>query len=137
ALDTVRRLLGYVPSWIETFSARAEKMRPLLSQEFLARYGGRESFRALMSNVDINGQLTGREPLNQSLYLWAKTMLPNYILTMLGDRMEMAHSIEGRVPFLGHHVVQVIPSQPVAPKIRGMTEKIVLWEAPRDGLTVP
>ena len=42
-------------------------------------------------------------PLNQSLYLWAKTVFPNYILTMLGDRMEMAHSIEGRVPFLDHH----------------------------------
>jgi hypothetical protein len=26
-------------------------------------------------------------PLNQSLYLWAKTGLPIYILTMLGDRM--------------------------------------------------
>ncbi len=31
-----------------------------------------------------------------------KTALPDYILTLLGDRMEMAHSIEGRVPFLDH-----------------------------------
>ena len=55
-----------------------------------------------------------------------------YILTMLGDRMEMAHSIEGRVPFLDHHVVEVIRSQPVSQKIRGMTEKYVLREAARD-----
>jgi len=110
-------------------------MRPLLSETFRAHYGGRESFRALMSDVDVHGQLAGREPLNQSLYLWAKTALPNYILTMLGDRMEMAHSIEGRVPFLDHHVVEVIRSQPVAQKIRGMTEKFVLREAARDVLT--
>ena len=36
------------------------------------------------------------------------------IVTMLGDRMEMAHSIEGRVPFLDHHLVEVIRSQPVS-----------------------
>jgi asparagine synthase (glutamine-hydrolysing) len=69
------------------------------------------------------------------LYLWSKTCLPVYILTMLGDRMEMAHSIEGRVPFLDHHVVEVIRSQPVNQKIRGMTEKHVLREAVQDVIT--
>jgi len=54
---------------------------------------------------------------------------------VLGDRMEMAHSIEGRVPFLDHHVVEVIRSQPVSQKIHGMTEKYVLREAVRDVIT--
>jgi asparagine synthase (glutamine-hydrolysing) len=54
---------------------------------------------------------------------------------MLGDRMEMAHSVEGRVPFLDHHVVEVIRSQPVNQKIRGTTEKYVLREAARDVIT--
>jgi len=49
--------------------------------------------------------------------------------------MEMAHSVEGRVPFLDHHVVEVIRSQPVNQKIRGMTEKYVLREAARDVIT--
>jgi asparagine synthase (glutamine-hydrolysing) len=61
--------------------------------------------------------------------------LPGYILTMLGDRMEMAHSVEGRVPFLDHHVVETIRSQPVHQKIHGMTEKYVLREAVRDVIT--
>jgi asparagine synthase (glutamine-hydrolysing) len=131
-LETVKRLLGFVPSWIETFSARSEKMRALLAGDFIEKFGERESFRAFLSDIDVRGQLRGREPLNQSLYLWAKAGLPSYILTMLGDRMEMAHSIEGRVPFLDHHVVEVIRSQPVSQKIRGMTEKFVLREAARD-----
>jgi asparagine synthase (glutamine-hydrolysing) len=59
-------------------------------------------------------------------------VLPGYILTILGDRMEMAHSIEGRVPFLDHHVVETVTSQPVSQKIRGMTEKYVLRQAARD-----
>jgi asparagine synthase (glutamine-hydrolysing) len=54
---------------------------------------------------------------------------------MLGDRMEMGHSIEGRVPFLDHRVVEVIRSQPVNQKIRGMTEKYVLRESVRDVIT--
>ena len=134
-LDGVKRLLGFVPSWIETFSARAAKMRELLALDFLETYGQREGFRALFYDVDVRGQLAGRDPLHQSLYLWAKTGLPTYILTMLGDRMEMAHSVEGRVPFLDHHVVEVIRSQPVSQKIRGMTEKYVLRQAVRDVIT--
>jgi asparagine synthase (glutamine-hydrolysing) len=49
--------------------------------------------------------------------------------------MEMAHSIEGRVPFLDHHVVEVIRSQPVSQKIHGMTEKYVLRESVRNVIT--
>src|SRR6185312_10052639 len=89
----------------------------------------------LMNDLDVRNQLNGRDAVNQSLYLWAKSALPNYILCMLGDRMEMAHSIEGRVPFLDHHVVETIRSQPVSLKIRGMTEKYVLREAVRDVIT--
>ena len=81
------------------------------------------------------GQLAGRPPVHQSLYLWSKAVLPNYVLTVLGDRMEMAHSVEGRVPFLDHHVVELVRSLPVTQKIRGTTEKYVLREATRSVLT--
>jgi asparagine synthase (glutamine-hydrolysing) len=134
-LERVKKLLGFVPSWIEAFSARARKMRALFSEGFLRSFGEREGFQPFLGDVDIRGQLTGRDPLHQSLYMWAKTALPGYILTMLGDRMEMAHSVEGRVPFLDHHVVEVIRSQPVNQKVRGMTEKYVLREAARDVIT--
>src|SRR5262245_24518699 len=49
--------------------------------------------------------------------------------------MEMAHSVEGRVPFLDHHVVELARDLPVSQKIRGMTEKYVLREAARPVLT--
>ena len=134
-LDGVRRILGYVPSWIETFSSRAVKMRPLLDGAFSEKYGCSEGMYGILDEVDARSQLTGRDPLHQSLYLWSKTVMAGYILTMLGDRMEMAHSIEGRVPFLDHKLVELICSQPVNQKIRGMTEKYVLREAVKDVIT--
>jgi len=134
-LDGVKRILGYVPSWIETFSTRAVKLRPLLANEFQAQYGAREGTYAILDDVDIRGQLKGRDALHQSLYLWSKTVMASYILTMLGDRMEMAHSIEGRVPFLDHKLVELIVRQPVNQKIHGMTEKYVLREAVKDVIT--
>ena len=48
---------------------------------------------------------------------------------MLGDGVEMAHSIEGRLPFLAHKVVELVCNMPVALKIRGLTEKYVLRAA--------
>ncbi len=134
-LKAVKRVLGYVPSWMETFSSRVVKLQPLLAREFACRYQQCETYRPLLADVDVRSQLKGRDPLHQSLNLWGKSVLPGYILTMLGDRMEMAHSIEGRVPFLDHHVVECICAQPVNMKIRGMTEKYVLREAVRDVIT--
>ena len=134
-LDHVKRRLGFIPSWMETFSARSAKMDDLFSTDFAQRSGSRESYSALLNELDVRGQLAGRDPVHQSLYLWSKTILPSYILTTLGDRMEMAHSVEGRVPFLDHYVVEVIRSQPVNQKINGVTEKYVLREAVRDVVT--
>ena len=62
--------------------------------------------------------------------------MAGYILTMLGDRMEMGHSIEGRVPFpRSSSWSELIASQPVNQKMRGMTEKYVLREAVKDVIT--
>jgi asparagine synthase (glutamine-hydrolysing) len=110
-------------------------MRGLLNDDFARPFNGRDSFRALLNHFDVEGQLTGREPVNQSLYVWAKTSLPNYILSNLGDRMEMAHSVEGRLPFLDHKVVEEVAKMPVSMKIKGMTEKYVLREAAKPVLT--
>ena len=135
SLDGIRRLLGFVPGWIDTSFAQSEKMHGVLADGFLRSFKGQRGFRSFFNDIDVRGQLAGRHPLNQSLYLWTKTRLPNYLLTLLGDRMEMAHSIEGRVPFLDHHLVEVIRSQPVTQKIRGGTQKYVLRESVRQAIT--
>jgi len=78
--------------------------------------------------------VAGRDRLHQALYVNAKHHLPNYVLSVLGDRMEMAHSIEGRVPFLDHRVADYAAHVPIWMKVNGIKEKYALREATKDVL---
>jgi len=134
-IESVRQALGYVPSQLETWSQIGSSLLSVASDDFTNAYADRDTYRLLMNCLDVERQMDGRDVVNQSLYVWAKTMLPNYILSNLGDRMEMAHSVEGRLPFLDHHVVEAVAQMPVSMKINGMTEKWVLREAAKPVIT--
>ncbi|KAI8190030.1 Amidase chyE [Colletotrichum sp. SAR 10_65] len=56
-------------------------------------------------------------PLHSSLWVYTKSPLANMILTCLGDRTEMAHSVEARPPFLDHHLAEYVNSLPPSLKI--------------------
>lgn len=131
----MRRLLGFMPSMYMPFFSRFRRLGPLFDADYFAPFQGLDRASLLLNNLDVGRRLNGRAPVHQSLYLWSKTLLPGYILTLLGDRMEMAHSIEGRVPFLDHNVGEFLFQTPVSLKVRGLTEKYILREATRDVLT--
>jgi len=133
--DSVERLLGFVPGCLKLFAAGGQQRQTLFDADFKARFAGRDSIRLFLDSLDLPAVLNGRDALNKSLYVWAKSVLPNYILNLLGDRMEMAHSVEGRVPFLDHHVVECVSRAPVLLKIRGVTEKYLLREAAKPLIT--
>jgi asparagine synthase (glutamine-hydrolysing) len=135
SLESAERLLGFVPGCLKVFAAQGQQRLSLFDADFKAQFSGRDSTRLFLDSLDLPGVLTGRDPLNKSLFVWAKSFLPNYILNLLGDRMEMAHSIEGRVPFLDHYVVEFVCRAPVSLKIRGLTEKYLLREAARPLIT--
>ena len=56
--------------------------------------------------------------LHRAMREWGETMLPNVILTCLGDRSVMSHSIEGRQPFLDHHLTEYVNSLPPSVKMK-------------------
>ncbi|KAK3072332.1 hypothetical protein LTR53_007025 [Teratosphaeriaceae sp. CCFEE 6253] len=80
-------------------------------------------------------------PLHSALYVWSKGNLPNIFLTCLGDRTEMAHSIEARTPFLDHHLTEYINHCPPSVKLRWsprekrFVEKWILREASKPFIT--
>jgi asparagine synthase (glutamine-hydrolysing) len=71
-------------------------------------------------------------PLAQDQYLETRTLLAGYILSSQGDRMLMAHSVEGRFPFLDSDVVELAGSLPDSYKLRGLDEKHILKRAAAD-----
>jgi asparagine synthase (glutamine-hydrolysing) len=130
-LGAVERPLGFVPSFLEAKGALGLRMRPLLSADFLAEFRDRDPFHVLLDAFDLPGQLAGRHRVDQSSYLWTRLSLANYILRTLGDGTEMAHSVEGRLPFLDHHLFEFARRLPIGLKIRGDVEKYILREAVR------
>jgi len=66
------------------------------------------------------------QPLSQAQYLEVTTFLSQYLLSSQGDRMAMAHSVEGRYPFLDHRLVEFCSALPPHLKLNGLTEKYLL-----------
>jgi asparagine synthase (glutamine-hydrolysing) len=64
--------------------------------------------------------------LAKAQYLEMTIFLPYYLLSSQGDRMAMAHSVEGRFPFLDHRVVEFCNRLPPEMKLRGLKEKWLL-----------
>jgi asparagine synthase (glutamine-hydrolysing) len=134
-LDAVRGTLGFVPGFLEAKATLGRRLHAILADDFRAGFAGRDAFRTLLNTIDVRGQLAGRHRVDQSLYLWSKLALVNYILRTLGDGVEMAHAVEGRLPFLDHQLFEFARRLPLALKIRGTVEKYVLREAVRGLVT--
>ena len=66
---------------------------------------------------------------SQAQYLETMFLLPGYILSSQGDRMAMAHSVEGRFPFLDYRVVEFAAGIPPRLKMKVLNEKYILKRA--------
>ena len=93
--------------------------------------------REAISSQDAAGALVSMLPpgfdswskLAKAQYLEIRTLLSPYILCSQGDRMLMAHSVEGRFPFLDPNVVALAHSLPARYKLNVLDEKHVLKRA--------
>jgi asparagine synthase (glutamine-hydrolysing) len=65
-------------------------------------------------------------PLAQDQHIEVRTLMSGYLLSAQGDRMLMAHSVEGRFPFLDRDVVTLAESLPDSFKLRVLDEKHTL-----------
>jgi asparagine synthase (glutamine-hydrolysing) len=64
--------------------------------------------------------------LQKNQYLEMRTLLSGYLLSSQGDRMSLAHSVEGRYPFLDHRVVDMLFTMNAEYKLKGFKQKYLL-----------
>jgi asparagine synthase (glutamine-hydrolysing) len=95
---------------VETFSPRVQ-----------SAYGDLDPRDTITNNLDGHIKELIRkkwQPLHTTLYAWKKSGLVNNLLSCLGDRVEMAHSVEARTPFLDHHLTEYVNAIPPSLKVR-------------------
>jgi asparagine synthase (glutamine-hydrolysing) len=98
--------------------------------EVAAEIGESQSLDRLRAGLPGSfGNWTG---LQRASWLEIATLLEPYLLAAQGDRVAMAHGVEGRFPFLDHRVFEYAARLPADRKLAGMQEKAALRELAAD-----
>ncbi len=113
---------SHLPRWDLT-----AKSKMFLSDEVRSQLAGHDAYRE--ARAALPPAFDGWNSMAQAQFLEAAILLPGYILSSQGDRMAMAHSVEGRFPFLDHRVIEFAGSLPPRLKMKTLNEKYVLKRA--------
>ncbi len=126
------------------FSVRGKDLNdPLFSHQIRWKNSGKNTnffspdLQAELVDYDLYSSLEQRLPesfsqrdyFSKAQFLEMDIFLSNYLLSSQGDRVGMGHSIELRVPFLDHRLIEFVAKLPAHWKIKGLNEKYILKEA--------
>ncbi len=133
-------------SFAERLTAKLAYLPPARIGELLADAGPLLPFREFLDEVMRDCRY--RDPFYRLMYFQFRVSLPDQMLTKV-DRMSMAHSLEARVPFLDHRLVEFMVKVHKDVKMPGYKRKSVLRDtvgrslpasllsAPKRGFVVP
>lgn len=123
--DTADPFYAHMQRWATT-----RRLWTFLSDDVKAELGDFDAVASLRANLP--GGFASWPPLGRDQYVEANTLLFGYLLSSQGDRVAMANSVEGRVPFLDHRVIEFANTLPAKYKLRRLVEKSVLRHAVGD-----
>ncbi|MDH3972736.1 MAG: asparagine synthase (glutamine-hydrolyzing) [Deltaproteobacteria bacterium] len=121
-LDVNDSLFSHRPRWQTT-----SKIKTFYSQNFKNEIG--LSSPEITFGDTLDPSFSRWKPFERAQYLESKGLLPGYLLSSQGDRVLMAHSIEGRFPFLDHRVMEFASKLPYTYKMKVLNEKYLLKKA--------
>jgi asparagine synthase (glutamine-hydrolysing) len=121
--DLASPFFSHLPRW--ELTARTKLFYSDDAKATLGAYDGR-------AEIDLPEGYAGWDPFCQAQYLETSGLLPGYILSSQGDRMQMANSVEGRCPFLDYRVAEFAGRLPPDLKMKVLNEKYILKKAAAD-----
>jgi len=133
AVELIRRLGADEPLFWGGVVVYDEGLKPrVLSQTFREKLNGHSSFEVVNKYLKhIESVRPNSEFLARMTYLELKLRLPELLL-MRVDKITMATSVEARVPFLDHHLVEYAMGLPRSLKVEGASGKHILKRALED-----
>lgn len=126
--EFVRLSDGYQQFFAATQISSRGLRRQLYSPDFWQRQEGEDSYARLEQEYFPAAAAPKASALEQFLYADLTLNMPSAMLTRL-DRASMAHSVEARVPFLSHKMVDWALTVPEDLKLRGRIGKLILRRA--------
>lgn len=129
-IDRVKRFMaaGELPLAERYFSfiAAFANATDILCPDVCRQVGeGAHRYREIIERFKI------REPLDVALTSDLQLYLPDDLLT-LSDRISMAHSLEVRVPFVDHQLIECLSKMPARYKVCGFQKKVLFRKVIRD-----
>lgn len=116
---TDKAYYSHLPRWNTTLQVKQFFSEQL--KEELKDYNCIEEFESALPQ-----SFSGWDHLSQAQYIEIVTLLSGNLLSSQGDRMMMAHSVEGRLPFLDYRVIEFCAKLPSNIKLKVLTEKYIL-----------
>jgi asparagine synthase (glutamine-hydrolysing) len=121
--DVEHAILGVRPAQQYIYETARLTRETLYSEEMWTHLHGHNPYM----DIDIaHDRIKDWHPLNQSLYVGYKVMLPGLLLMSKGDRVSMRSSVETRYPFLDEDLIRFCASIDPSYKLRRMKEKWIL-----------
>ena len=119
----VQQALAGPNAWANIYGLMSLSKLRFYSREMLERLGDHLPYEDLR----LNGERMRRwHPLNRSLYVGARVMLPGLLLNAKGDRVAMYSSVETRYPFLDDDVFAYLARLHPRWKLHGLQDKYIL-----------
>lgn len=123
ALERVQHAVGGPNAWLNIYGLFGASKTRFFSQGMWEQLGDHLPYHDLGLNLE---RAKKWHPLNRSLYLGARVMLPGLLLASKGDRVAMNSSVETRYPFLDEEVFAFLARLHPRWKMPGLRDKWLL-----------
>jgi asparagine synthase (glutamine-hydrolysing) len=110
---------SHIPTWTNT-----AKIKKYFSEDLKSTLNGYDCIQEFKAKLPTHFSRWHFQ--SKAQYIDTSLLLAGYLLASQGDRMAMAHSVEGRFPYLDHRVIEFAAKIPPNLKLKVMNEKYIL-----------